>query len=290
LIPLTAPLLRLHGGFAATASGFRHTFRTRRLLLAQLRAPLAAITTAIAVEPRLILTIWTVAVVTATEAIEVAVVAIPVVTEPPIVAPAAAFETVVTALAAIPAILALTIEPAVTAVEPLLTVFALAMVRAAFVALLFAPILVEALSADLRLAALAETGLVGHFGRLVLTHLASFAFGPHARLAALLLPIALLRHLLAVGHDDAVVVLGVLKIVLGEHRVAGHLRIARERHVLFGDMRRRATDFDVGAVRLERPGERILVLTVVVVTALLMASTSAAILLSLPHVLSAPVQ
>jgi hypothetical protein len=287
LIPLTAPLLRLHGGFAATASGFRHTFRTRRLLFAQLRTPLAAITTAIPVEPRLILTIWTVAVVTATEPIEVAVVAIPVVTEPPIVAPAAAFETVVTALAAIPAILALTIEPAV---KPLLTVFALAVVGAAFVTWLFAPILVEALSADLRLAALAETGLVGHFGRLVLTHLASFAFGPHARLAALLLPIALLRHLLAVGHDDAVVVLGVLKIVLGEHRVAGHLRIARERHVLFGDMRRRATDFDVGAVRLERPGERILVLTVVVVTALLMASTSAAILLSLPHVLSAPVQ
>ena len=42
--------------------------------------------------------------------------------------------------------------------------------------------------------------------------------------------------LIADGHDDAVVVLGVLQIVLGQHWVAGGRRIAGERHVLLGDV------------------------------------------------------
>jgi hypothetical protein len=42
--------------------------------------------------------------------------------------------------------------------------------------------------------------------------------------------------LIAHGHDDAVVVLGVLQVVLGQHWVAGGRRIAGERHVLLGDV------------------------------------------------------
>ena len=40
-------------------------------------------------------------------------------------------------------------------------------------------------------------------------------------------------ELLAIGHDDAAVVLGVLQIVLRQHRVAGRLRVARERQMYF---------------------------------------------------------
>ena len=68
-------------------------------------------------------------------------------------------------------------------------------------------------------------------------------------MAAAVHPVAALADLLvAEGHDDAVVVLGVLQIVLGQHRIAGGLRIARERHILLGDMRRRAADLHVRPV------------------------------------------
>jgi len=50
-------------------------------------------------------------------------------------------------------------------------------------------------------------------------------------------PIAALRDLLiADGHDDAVVVLGMLQVVLGQHWVARCRRIAGERHVFLGDV------------------------------------------------------
>lgn len=55
--------------------------------------------------------------------------------------------------------------------------------------------------------------------------------------------LTVLHLLLAVGHDDAIVVLGVLQIVLCQHRVSGRQSIARQLHVFLGDMRRRAADF-----------------------------------------------
>ena len=72
--------------------------------------------------------------------------------------------------------------------------------------------------------------------------------------------VALLLQLLAIGHDDADVVLGVLQIVLGEHRVAGRLRIASERQIFLGDMRRRAPDFHIRAIGFETARKRILAL------------------------------
>jgi hypothetical protein len=89
---------------------------------------------------------------------------------------------------------------------------------------------------------------------------------------------ALLLQLLAIGHDDAAVVLGVLQIVLGEHRIAGRLRIASERQIFFGNMCRGATDLHIRAVGLETARKRILALPIPV-------AATAAILLSLPHCL-----
>ena len=92
---------------------------------------------------------------------------------------------------------------------------------------------------------------------------------------------ALLLDLLAIGHDDAAVVLGMLQIVLGEHRVAGRLRVAGERQIFLGDMRRGAADLHIRAVGFETARKRILALPIPVVV----VAASAAILLSLPHCL-----
>ena len=51
--------------------------------------------------------------------------------------------------------------------------------------------------------------------------------GPRRRWPLPLAIVARLLHLVAVGHDDAHVVLGVLQIILCQHRVAGRLSIAR---------------------------------------------------------------
>ncbi len=91
---------------------------------------------------------------------------------------------------------------------------------------------------------------------------------------------ALIEHLRLCGGDDAVVVLGVLEIILREDGIAGRKRIARERDVLLGDMRRRATDFDVRPRTLEAAHQRILRFAVVIIVVSTAATT---VLLSLPH-------
>jgi hypothetical protein len=92
---------------------------------------------------------------------------------------------------------------------------------------------------------------------------------------------ALLLQLLAIRHDDTVVVLGVLQVVLSEHGVAGRLRVASERQVFLGNMCRSAPDFHVGTIGFETARKRILALSIPVV----IVAATAAILLSLPHCL-----
>jgi hypothetical protein len=92
---------------------------------------------------------------------------------------------------------------------------------------------------------------------------------------------ALLLQLLAIGHDDAVVVLGMLQVVLGEHGVAGRLRVASERQIFLGNMCRSAPDFHIGTIGFETARKRILALSIPVV----IVAATAAILLSLPHCL-----
>jgi hypothetical protein len=90
--------------------------------------------------------------------------------------------------------------------------------------------------------------------------------------------ISRLLQLLAVSHNDAHVVLGVLQIILCQHRIAGRLSIARESEILLGDMRWRAADFHIRSVGFEAARQRVVAFPVVVVPA-----APAAILLSLPH-------
>jgi len=88
----------------------------------------------------------------------------------------------------------------------------------------------------------------------------------------------LLHLLLAIGHDDAGVMLRVLQVVLGEDGVAGGLGVTCQREILLGDMGGRAPDFHIRSVRFEAARQRILTFAVVVVT-----TAASTILLSLPH-------
>ncbi len=101
---------------------------------------------------------------------------------------------------------------------------------------------------------------------------------PAHALAVAVHGIAGLIELLAIGHDDANIVLGVLEIVFREHRIAGRLSIARQGEILLGYMRRGAPDFHLRTIGLEAPRERILAFPVA-------AAAAAPILLSLPHCL-----
>ena len=92
---------------------------------------------------------------------------------------------------------------------------------------------------------------------------------------------ALSAELLLRRHDDAIVMLGVLKITLRADEIARRHRIARERGIFLGDMRGRPADFYVRAVRFEAAREWILGLTATTTTTT--AASPAIILLSLPH-------
>jgi len=92
---------------------------------------------------------------------------------------------------------------------------------------------------------------------------------------------ALSAELLLRRHDDADVMLGVLKITLRADEIARRHRIARERGIFLGDMRGRPADFYVRAVRFEAAREWILGLTATTTTTT--AASPAIILLSLPH-------
>ena len=104
--------------------------------------------------------------------------------------------------------------------------------------------------------------------------------------AAVVLLVPLL-HLLLGGEDDAVVVLGVLKIVLRDHAVAGALRVPRQGCVLLRDRLRRAPDLHVRPGAVIGPGQRVAALAevVVIVVIVVVAATPAAalVLLSWPH-------
>jgi len=84
-------------------------------------------------------------------------------------------------------------------------------------------------------------------GRLIALH----AVGSHVMPTATVHLARLLHLLLAVSQDDAVVMLRVLQIIFGQHRIACRLSIARKRQIFLGDVGRRAADFHLGSVGLE---------------------------------------
>jgi hypothetical protein len=79
-----------------------------------------------------------------------------------------------------------------------------------------------------------------------------------------------LPELLLGSRDDAEVMLGVLVVILGRHRVARSLRVAGELQILFRDRRRGATDLHLRAIRLVHPRQRILTFALVVMLLLLL--------------------
>ena len=105
-------------------------------------------------------------------------------------------------------------------------------------------------------------------------------FGVDARLR-LVLPELLLR-----GGDQAEVMLGVLVVVLGRDRVAGRARVTRQLNVFFGDVRGGAADFDIGSVRFEHPGHRVLTapVIIIVVVIVIIPVTHPLVVLTVSHV------
>jgi hypothetical protein len=110
---------------------------------------------------------------------------------------------------------------------------------------------------------------------------AQVAGAPHAAVAAAVHPAFVgLIELVAVGHDDTVVMLGVLQIVLCQHRIARRLGVARQRQVFLRNVSGSAADPLGRAIRLEAARQRIVVALPAIVV---VAATPAAVLLSLPH-------
>jgi hypothetical protein len=84
-----------------------------------------------------------------------------------------------------------------------------------------------------------------------------FVFGARLRLV--------LPELLLGGCDQPEIMFGVLVIVLCRDRVARGARIARELDVFFRNVGGGAADLDVGSVRFEHPGHRILTAPVIII-------------------------
>jgi hypothetical protein len=103
-----------------------------------------------------------------------------------------------------------------------------------------------------------------------------------------------LLQLLAIGHDDAIVVFCMLEIVFGENGVARRLCIARKRQIFLRNMSRSTADLYIGSVRLEAARQRVLLMfavpvvgmiAAIAIAIIIMPAATAAILLSLPHCL-----
>jgi hypothetical protein len=100
------------------------------------------------------------------------------------------------------------------------------------------------------------------------------AVGPRLRLL-LLLEGLVLPELLLRRRDQAEIMLGVLIIILGSHRIAGARGIAGKLNVFFGDVIGGPADLHVRAVRFVNARQRIVILA--------SASASAASTITTPH-------
>src|SRR5262249_2560007 len=87
-----------------------------------------------------------------------------------------------------------------------------------------------------------------------------------------------LAELFLGGRDQAEIMFGVLVIVFRRDRVAGRLRVAGKLNVFFGNVGGRASDFNVGPVRLVDPRHGILAFAITPAHALVLV-----VLLSVSH-------
>src|SRR5206468_7494306 len=94
-----------------------------------------------------------------------------------------------------------------------------------------------------------------------------------------------LPELLLGSGDQAEIMLGVLVVILGRDRVAGRARVARQLDVFFGDVRGGAANLDIGSVRFEHPGHRVLTTPVIVVViVIIIPVTHPLVVLTVSHV------
>lgn len=171
------------------------------------------------------------------------------------------------------------IAVAITRPLVLVALFAMRTLRTIFVAALAGSFLEARLFALARQHRRLITGAITTF---VAVHV-----GTHAAFGTMLAIVAgvsatLADLLLTVGHDDAIIVLGMLEIILRQHRVTGRLGIARQRHIFLGDVGGCTAQFHIGTVAFETPRERILAFALLIVL-IVVAAAASAVLLSLPH-------
>jgi hypothetical protein len=105
-----------------------------------------------------------------------------------------------------------------------------------------------------------------------------------ARVLLLVLRLAL-PELLLRRRDQAEIVLGVLVVVLGGDRIAGGTGVARELQIFFRDVGCGAADLDVGAVRFEHPGHRVLAAPVIIIVMVIVPVAHPLVVLTVSHVL-----
>jgi hypothetical protein len=89
-------------------------------------------------------------------------------------------------------------------------------------------------------------------------------------------------ELLLRGGNHAEIMLRVLKVILGTHRVARRLRVAGKLDILLGNVRCRPADFYVGPVRFIDPRQRILALAIVIII-IVVPSAHTLIVLTVSH-------
>ena len=97
-----------------------------------------------------------------------------------------------------------------------------------------------------------------------------------------------LTELLLRGSDQTEIMFGMLVVVLGGNRVAGGTGVACQLDVFFGDVRGGAADLDVGPVRFEYPGHRVLAAPVVIVVVIIVVvpvTHPLVVILTVSHVL-----
>src|SRR5712671_1457269 len=93
-----------------------------------------------------------------------------------------------------------------------------------------------------------------------------------------------LPELLLGRRDQAEIMFGVLVVIFSRDRIAGRARIARQLNVFFRNVGGGTTDLDIGSVRFEHPGHRVLSAPVIVVVIVVIPVTHPLVVLTVSHV------
>ena len=91
----------------------------------------------------------------------------------------------------------------------------------------------------------------------------------------------LLAELLVRRRDQAEIMLGVLEVVFGRHRIAGGLRVTGELEIFLRHVMRRAADFHIRAVGFINPCQRVVTAPVIVVVIVIVVAPAHALVVML---------